>query len=40
MLLEDFYDATAFRAFGVPERDDWIDEIRHAAAAESWWAAM
>lgn len=36
MLLEDFKDALAMRAGGIPDAEDWITELRQAKAAASW----
>ena len=36
MLLEDYYDAVLFKAFGVIPAEKWVDELVEAAAAASF----
>lgn len=40
MLLEDYYDAVAFAAWGVPDPRKWVDELREQAMMASFNALM
>lgn len=35
MRLDDYHDAVAFQAYGVPPADTWVDELKQARAAAS-----
>jgi hypothetical protein len=36
MLLEDYFDAVGFKAYGVPAAKDWVDELRQRALMSSF----
>jgi hypothetical protein len=35
MRLDDYHDAIAFQACGVPPADEWVEELKLAKAAAS-----
>jgi hypothetical protein len=40
MLLEDYFDAVLFKAYGVPPARKWVEEFRHRDTLASFGTLM